>query len=98
MPDASPGFRLAGIGQLIAEGHELEDILVEAVHDPENALVVIDERLSRGIDDARLREIERAWPGVIVILPSPAAAPSELEDYALKLITRAIGYHVRIRL
>jgi V/A-type H+-transporting ATPase subunit F len=97
-PDVRPGFRLAGVDQFIAEAHELEDILLKAVHDPERALIVLDERLIAGIDDARLREIEKAWAGIMVVLPSPVAAPAELEDYALKLIRRAIGYHVRLRL
>jgi V/A-type H+-transporting ATPase subunit F len=59
---------------------------------------VIDERLIAGIDDVRLREIERTWAGIMIILPSPVAAPGELEDYAAKLIRKAIGYHVRLRL
>ena len=70
----------------------------KAMKDPENALIVVDERLIAGIDDIRLREIERTWPGIVIILPSPVAAPGELEDYAVKLIRRAIGYHVRLRL
>jgi len=98
MPDSDPGFRLAGIDQRIAETHELEDRLVKAVSDPENALIVIDERLIAGIDDVRLREIERTWAGIMIILPSPVTAPAELEDYAAKLIRKAIGYHVRLRL
>lgn len=97
-PDADPGFRLAGIDQRTAETPELEDRLVKAVKDPENALIVIDERLISGIDDVRLREIERTWAGIMIILPSPVAAPAELEDYAAKLIRKAIGYHVRLRL
>ena len=97
-PDADPGFRLAGIDQRIAEKHELEDRLLKTVSDPEYALIVIDERLIAGIDDLRLREIEHSWAGIMIILPSPFAAPAELEDYAAKLIRRAIGYHVRLRL
>ena len=55
-PDVRPGFRLAGVDQFIAEAHELEDILIKAVHDPERALIVLDERLIAGIDDARFRK------------------------------------------
>ena len=95
---ARPGFALAGIDQYIAEPQELEDILVKAVSDPENGLIVIDERLTSGIDESRMREIESAWHGVIVVLPSPLAGPGEIENYAARLIRRAIGYHVRIRL
>ena len=97
-PDARPGFGLAGIDQYVVETHELEEVLLKAVADPGNGLVIIDERLTAGIDEERLREIERTWHGVVVILPSPVAAPAEVEDYAARLIRRAIGYHVRIRL
>ncbi len=97
-PVARFGFSLAGIDQYIAEPQELEDILGKAVGDPENGLIVIDERLTSGIDEERMREIESAWHGVIVVLPSPLAGPGEMEDYAARLIRRAVGYHVRIRL
>ena len=97
-PVARPGFGLAGINQYIAEPQELEGILGKAISDPENGLIVIDESLTTSIDDERMREIEGAWHGVIVVLPSPLAGPGEFEDYAARLIRRAIGYHVRIRL
>jgi len=97
-PVARLGFGLAGIDQYIAEPQELEDILGKAMGDPENGLIVIDERLTAGIDEERMREIEGAWHGVIVVLPSPLAGPGETDDYAARLIRKAIGYHVRIRL
>lgn len=96
--DARLGFGLAGIDQYIAEPHELEYILSKAVRDPENGLIIIDERLTTGINEDSLKEIEQAWHGVVLVLPSPLAAPGEVEDYAERLIRRAIGYHVRIRL
>ena len=95
---ARPGFGLAGIDQYIAEPQELEEVLGKAVADPENGLLIIDERLTAGLDEERMREIESAWHGVIVVLPSPQAGPGEIEDYAARLIRRAVGYHVRIRL
>jgi len=97
-PDARAGFSLAGTDQLTIEPHELEGFLIRASSDPDNGLVVIDERLTSGIDFERLREIERTWRGVVVMLPSPIAAPAEIEDYASRLIRKAVGYHVRIRL
>ena len=97
-PDARPGFGLAGTDQHTIEPHELECCLIRAASDPNNGLIVIDERLTSGIDDERLREIERTWRGVVVILPSPITAPAEIEDYVSRLIRKAVGYHVRIRL
>ena len=96
--DARFGFGLAGIDQYVAVPHELEEVLGKGVSDPENGLIIIDERLTAGIDEERLREIEKGWHGVVVVLPSPVATPAEVEDYASRLIRRAIGYHVRIRL
>jgi vacuolar-type H+-ATPase subunit F/Vma7 len=97
-PVARLGFALAGIDQYIAEPQELEDTLGKVMSDPENGLIVIDERLTAGVDEERMREIEGSWHGVIVVLPSPLAGPGEIEDYAARLIRRAVGYHVRIRL
>ena len=97
-PAARLGFSLAGIDQYVAEPQELEDILSKAVADPENGLVVIDERLTTSFDEERMKEIEGAWSGVIVVLPSPLAGAGEIEDYATRLVRRAVGYHVRIRL
>jgi vacuolar-type H+-ATPase subunit F/Vma7 len=97
-PLARLGFALAGVDQFIAEPQELEDTLGKVMSAPENGLIIIDERLTTSIDEDRMREIEAAWHGVIVVLPSPLAGPGEIEDYAARLIRRAVGYHVRIRL
>lgn len=96
--DARYGFALAGIDQYAAEAIELEEVLVKAVTDTRNGLVIVDERLISGMHEERFREIERSWTGVVVVLPSPVLGPAEVEDYASRLIRRAIGYHVRIRL
>lgn len=96
--DARLGFGLAGISQHVAEPHELEEVLQKALGDADQGLVVIDERLTSGIDEDRMREIEKNWSGVVVVLPSPRATAAEVDDYAARLIRRAIGYHVRIRL
>ena len=96
--DAHLGFGLAGIGQHVAEPHELEEVLQKTMSDVDQGLIIIDERLTGGIDEDRLREIEKAWPGIVVVLPSPVATAAEVDDYATRLIRRAIGYHVRIRL
>ena len=96
--DARYGFGLAGIGQYTVDANELEEILVRVVADSGNGLIMIDERLISGIGEERLREMERHWAGVVVVLPSPGDGPVGAEDYATRLIRRAIGYHVRIRL
>jgi vacuolar-type H+-ATPase subunit F/Vma7 len=104
-PDAEYGFSLTGISQAVASNHDTEEMLKKAMEETENGLVIIDERLlsagrdSRGgVTEERLREIEHRWQGILLVLPSPEKPPAEAEDYAARLIRRAIGYHVRLKL
>ena len=95
-PDAAPGFAMSGTMQRIAENGSAEDILREVMADRGIGLVVIDERLLQGMPADRLRELERGWHGIFLVLPSPEKAPPEVEDYAARLIRQAVGYHVRL--
>lgn len=97
-PDAGYGFQLGGIPQQVAELPDVEKSLQRAMAEPENGLVIVDERLLRGLPEDRLRELERGWRGILLVLPSPVKPPAEVEDYAARLIRRAIGYHVRLKL
>lgn len=95
-PDARFGFGLAGIAQYVAEQHDAEDVLKQVLSDTDTRLVVIDERLANDVGEARLSSMERGWSGILLVLPSPGAAPPEAEDYLSRLIRKAIGYHVRL--
>jgi len=97
-PDVLHGFSLAGIPQTISEIPDAEKMLKAAMAEPDNGLVIIDERLMKVVAEDRLRDLEYNWHGVILILPSPEKPPIEEEDYAARLIRRAIGYHVRLKL
>ncbi len=96
--DAEYGFALAGASQYVTETENAEKTLRGIVSKPDTGLVILDERLLEGISDEKLRAIERKWHGIVVVLPAPERAPIEIEDYASRLIRRAIGYHVRLRL
>lgn len=95
--DAEYGFSLTGVAQHVIAEKDVESYLRNVLSEPDTGLVVMDERLIKGIDDKRLREMEERWYGVLLILPAPEKAAAEAEDYALRLIRRAIGYHVRLR-
>jgi vacuolar-type H+-ATPase subunit F/Vma7 len=96
--DARHGFSLAGARQLVVTAAEAEATLRQVLADPDTRVAVIDERLLAGIAEERFQEMERRWFGVLIVLPAPAKAGEELtEDYALRLIRRAIGYHVRLQ-
>lgn len=96
--DARHGFSLAGARQLVVTAAEAEATLRQVLADPDTRVAVIDERLLAGIAEERFQEMEKKWFGVLIVLPAPATAGVEpAEDYALRLIRRAIGYHVRLQ-
>lgn len=95
--DAEPGFSLAGVIHHAIKPEECEGLLMELIYDPEIGLIAIDERLISAIGQERLKKIEERFNGVITIIPSPER-PEEREDYLMRLIRRAIGYHVRLRI
>jgi len=97
-PQSKYGFSLTGITQHAVEPNDLEGTLKDIMADPDSGLVVIDERMIDGVPEERLNELEQGWHGILLILPSPVKPPAEMEDYAARLIRRAIGYHVRLKL
>jgi V/A-type H+-transporting ATPase subunit F len=94
--DARFGFALAGVRQLIRVPQELDATLLELAGDPTTGVVIIDERLVAGAAQRRIEDLERRWPGLAVVLPTPGKPARAAEDYALRLIRRAIGYQVRL--
>jgi V/A-type H+-transporting ATPase subunit F len=75
-----------------------DETLKKTMAEPETGLIIIDERLVTGMPEERLRELEQGWNGILLVLPSPVKPPAEVEDYAARLIRRAIGYHVRLKI
>jgi vacuolar-type H+-ATPase subunit F/Vma7 len=96
--DAEFGFSLSGVPQRIAEAANAEDMLKQTMAVPDIGLAIVDERLLEGMQDEQLREFEQSWQGIFLVLPSPEKPRAEVEDYAARLIRRAIGYHVRLKL
>ncbi len=94
--DARFGFSLAGIAHHVVDPSEAEAELDSLMAEPDNGLVIIDERLLRGGVEEQIRENEPDWQGILLVLPSPEKLAPEAEDYAARLIRRAIGYHVRL--
>jgi V/A-type H+-transporting ATPase subunit F len=97
-PDAGYGFQLGGISQYTIEEPAIEETLKQAIGEPDNGLVIVDERLIKGMPEERLRELEQGWRGILLVMPSPVKPPPEVADYAARLIRRAIGYHVKLKL
>lgn len=94
--DARHGFAIAGAVQHTTGIHEAGEALQRALADPETGVIAIDERLMPGIGEEHFRELERRWFGILLVLPAPGKASAGADDYAMSLVSRAIGYHVRI--
>lgn len=94
--DAAYGPGLSGVSQYAVETGDAEQTILKVLAEQASGLVVIDERFLTAVPEDRLRELEQAWNGVLLVLPSPEKPPAEVEDYAARLIRRAIGYHVRL--
>ncbi len=96
--DARYGFSLAGFEQHVCDSEELKTLLEQFIQKPEYGLIVIDERLVTESIDNRLREIEESLDIVFVIMPPPLKAETRKEDYAARLLRKAIGYHVQLNI
>ncbi len=96
--DAEFGFRLAGYTHHTLKPEEVENKLMNLIGDPDTGLIIMDERLLSGISDERLRKLQERWKGVLTILPAPMTGEERFEDYVQRLIKKAIGYHVRLRI
>jgi V/A-type H+-transporting ATPase subunit F len=94
--DANNGFACCGAIQLATTPEEAAGAVQLALGDPENGVVILDERLLPAVGEEQLKGWEQHWPGVLVVLPAPGG-DGVTEDYATRLIRRAVGYHVRVR-
>jgi V/A-type H+-transporting ATPase subunit F len=95
--DAEFGFQLAGITQYVVQASDAEKTLKQAMAEPDQGLIILDERLVQGMTEDRLRDLEHGWSGIVLVLPSPMKPLVGAEDYATRLIRRAIGYHVSLK-
>jgi len=97
--EAGFGFALAGASQHTCGPDQVEALLKEVLAEPDTGIVIIEERLAGAIDEERFREMERRWFGILLVLPAPeTTGVKSAEDYALRLIRKAIGYHVRLQI
>lgn len=94
--DTEFGFAMAGASQRTVEAGEASKELSRARAEPDIGVLAVDERLLAEIPEDTLRELERNWDGVLVVVPAPELPGTKAEDYALELIRRTIGYHLRL--
>ena len=96
--DAKYGFSLAGFRQYDCADTELDQLLEKLARQDQFGLYVIDERLVNETIENKLREMEINRGLVFVILPPPTKMVARREDYAARLLRKAIGYHVKLNI
>lgn len=95
--DAGHGFGLAGFRQIVVEPGTLAPEFEKIVHRVATGLVIVDERLLAGADGARLRVLEKQWPGALVVLPAPGVEEEGgAADYGSRLISQVLGYQMKL--
>lgn len=89
---------MTGFKQLISGSEKVLADLDKIVKEGSAGLVFIDERLVSDRVNRRLQVIDKHWGGTIVILPEPLIkrAGEERKDFASQLITRVLGYQVKL--
>lgn len=97
-PEVAAGFALSGIRVDAVEDAAAADALRRLADDPDVGVVLIEERLRKGVPGELQARIDRkGWP-IVVAFPSPAwTGPSAAEEYVLELLRQAVGYRVRPR-
>ena len=94
--DVRLGFYLAGIRELVCSPAELAGIVRELMGEEQVAIIVVDERLLVQTEAEDLHALGKNWRGLFLVLPAPGAEEVAREDYVMRLIKKAIGYHVRL--
>ncbi len=96
LPDADPGFGLAGVRHLLAEPAQVPDVLQAVFADPEVGVLALEESLAESLGEKQLQALSRRWRGVLVTLPTPGQALAAEADALQRMVQRALGYHVRL--
>lgn len=95
--DADNGFACCGAVQQAIAPARAREALEWALETAGNGVVILDERLVDEVGEETLHVLEQRWPGVLVVLPAPGLGGSG-EDYAMRLIRRAVGYQVKVKI
>lgn len=97
-PDANYGFAITGFQQLISDKETILADIKNIVQAGSSGLIFIDERLLNEKVNAKIEIIEKRWDGTIVILPEPGpeTAMPRKKDFGMQLITKVLGYQMKL--
>jgi vacuolar-type H+-ATPase subunit F/Vma7 len=101
--DLGSGFALAGVEvAAAADAGAARAALVSAMTSGVYGMVIVEEEFLNGMDETARRELEASTMPLVIAVPGAMAwreeeeAPSD--DYIARLIRRAVGYQLNIKL
>ena len=102
-PDLGAGFSLTGVDVgRVADTWQLRAALLAAVQGNRYGMVVVEEELMAGLDQDEHAAFEGVTLPLIIEVPGglvwKEAAEAPAEDYVARLIRRAVGYQLNIKL
>ncbi len=101
--DLGAGFSLAGIDvSAVADARELRSALRGAVEGTRYGMVVVEEELMAGLEESDRAAFAAVTVPLVIEVPGGLewmeAAGEPQEDYVARLIRRAVGYQLNIKL
>jgi vacuolar-type H+-ATPase subunit F/Vma7 len=94
------GFALAGLRPVDApEGTDIAPLLREAIDQPENGVLLVEDSCHARLPEDLLRLIGRRPLPMVVPFPGPnwSRPVAGAEEYIIELLRQVIGYRVRLR-
>jgi len=97
------GFALAGIETLsVADAKQASRALEKVISDGQYGIVIMDEKLSSGLDKQVTTTLSRSDGPLLVSIPAELrwhdTEKLPHDDYVARLIRRAVGYQLNIKL
>jgi len=101
--DLGAGFALTGIEvSRAANPAAARDSLEAAMDGGEYGIVIVEEELLAGMDEGTRKAIAAATTPLVIVVPGDMtwreAEHAPADDYVARLIRRAVGYQLNIRL
>jgi vacuolar-type H+-ATPase subunit F/Vma7 len=94
------GFRLSGVEVRKADSEsELRERIEVLLNEKEVRIVIVDEAMVRRLPEKLERRLENSTAPLFLPIPTIKVWRGEVrpEEYAARLIRRAIGYQIKIR-
>lgn len=94
------GFRLSGVEVRTADtAEELRDRVGQLLNEKDVRIVIVDEERVRGLPEKLERRLENSTAPLFLPIPTIKVwrGGARPEEYAARLIRRAIGYQIKIK-